>query len=378
MSALKTVLMKELCSIKSGKSDTVNATPDGEYAFFDRSKIIKRSSRYLFDCEALIIAGEGAEFLPKHYLGKFDLHQRAYALHNFNKDIDVKYLFYYLHHVKDYFPRVAVGATVKSLRLRHFEDLPVVLFPLPTQEKIAAKLDAILAEIDKATAVAEANAMNSEALFKSYLGSIFSNGGDGWVTKKLQDICEKITDGTHQTPTYFDEGVIFLSSRNVTSGKVDWERIKYINQEQHIEMSRRVSPRVGDILLAKNGTTGVAAIVDKDVIFDIYVSLALLRVKTEVLPEFLLYFVNSPNAKSQFNKRLKGVGVPNLHLQEIREVEINFPKSLDVQKKLISDIETFRNITAKQKCMYDNKKDEIRRFKNSILQQAFNGELVKD
>jgi len=147
----------------------------------------------------------------------------------------------------------------------------------------------------------------------------------GWEYKKLKDICEKITDGTHQTPKYFESGFIFLSSRNVTSGKINWDDVKYIDEVQHYEMQKRVSPKKGDILLAKNGTTGVAALVDKDAVFDIYVSLALLRSKGEVLPEFLLHFINSPVAKSQFNKRLKGIGVPNLHLEEIREVDISFP-----------------------------------------------------
>ena len=186
MIAAKTVLMKELCSIKSGKSDTIDAVEDGDYAFFDRSKKIKRSNKFLFDCEALIIAGEGAEFLPKHYSGKFDLHQRAYALHNFNSELDVKYLYYYLHHVKDYFPRVAVGATVKSLRLRHFEELPIVLYPLSTQKKIVQKLESILSVIEKAKTIAEANAKNAEALFQSYLTEIFDVNTN---LVKLKDCC---------------------------------------------------------------------------------------------------------------------------------------------------------------------------------------------
>jgi type I restriction enzyme S subunit len=156
-----------------------------------------------------------------------------------------------------------------------------------------------------------------------------------WEMKKLSDVCEKITDGTHQTPTYFDKGVIFLSSKNVTSGKINWDNIKYIDTKQHLEMHKRVAPRLNDILLAKNGTTGVAAIVDRDLVFDIYVSLALLRPLDIILPSFMLYFINSPAAKKQFNKRLKGIGVPNLHLEEIREVTISFPKSLSEQQRIV-------------------------------------------
>src|SRR5260221_13976023 len=101
----QTIPMGQLCSVKSGKSDTKVAVEDGAYAFFDRSRTIKKCSRYLHDCEALIIPGEGTEFLPKHYIGKFDLHQEAYALFDFSIRIDVKFLYYFLHHLCDYFPR---------------------------------------------------------------------------------------------------------------------------------------------------------------------------------------------------------------------------------------------------------------------------------
>ena len=261
------------------------------------------------------------------------------------------------------------------------KDISKVIFnypPIATQQKIVAKLDAIFAEIDTATAAAEANANNAEALFQSYLEFIFNNSNSDWTRTTLKNVCEKITDGTHQTPTYFNEGIIFLSSKNVTSGKIDWDKIKYIDEKQHAEMSKRVSPRLGDVLLAKNGTTGVAAMVDRNEVFDIYVSLALLRAKEQLLPQFLLYFVNSPIAKNQFNKRLKGIGVPNLHLQEIREVEINFPNSLVQQKELINKIESFLDLTTNQKIRYELKLKEIIQLKQSILNKAFNGELVKD
>ncbi len=292
--------------------------------------------------------------------------------------LDYEYLYYFLSHSKQLLNDMGSGATFKEISGSKLATVQIPLPPLPIQKKIVSKLDTIFFEINKATVATDANAKNFEALFQSYLEKIFSSQGDNWITSKLKDVCEKITDGTHQTPTYFDDGVIFLSSKNVTSGKIDWDRVKYIDSKQHSEMSKRVSPKIGDVLLAKNGTTGVAAMVDKSVVFDIYVSLALLRAREQILPQLLLYFVNSPVAKKQFDSRLKGIGVPNLHLQEIREVEISFPKSLDKQRELILRIESFLELTSLQHERYKNKKNEISKLKNSILKQAFNGELVKE
>ncbi len=141
---------------------------------------------------------------------------------------------------------------------------------------------------------------------------------------KLEDICEFITDGTHQTPEYCDEnGVIFLSSKDVTERKIDWDNVKYIPKTLHEQLYKRLKPQKNDILLAKNGTTGVAAIVDRDEVFDVYVSLAVLRPKPDIYPKYLLYAINSSVAKRQFNAGLKGIGVPNLHLSVIRKTELN-------------------------------------------------------
>jgi len=288
---------------------------------------------------------------------------------------DDKYLLYFLSTIDA--KNLVQDSSYPSLKTSVIEKIVFLLPTLPIQQKIVVKLDAIFAEIDKATAAAEINSKNAKALFQSYLNSIFKLKGNNWITAKLNEICEKITDGTHQTPTYFDDGVIFLSSKNVTTGKIDWDNIKYIDTKQHIEMSKSISPKVGDILLAKNGTTGVAAMVDKDIVFNIYVSLALLRVKDQILPKLLLYFINSPVAKKQFNSRLKGSGVPNLHLQEIRQVEISFPKSLENQRELILQIESFLDVTSILIAKYKNKKNEILILKQAILKQAFNNKLVK-
>ena len=156
---------------------------------------------------------------------------------------------------------------------------------------------------------------------------------------KLAELCEtEITDGTHQTPTYSDDGYIFLSSKNVTRGVIDWEDVKYIPEKLHQELYARIKPQKDDILLAKNGTTGTAALVDRDEVFDIYVSLALIRPdKKKVLPEYLLYAINSRNSQLFFDSHIKGIGVPNLHLTHIRETPIKiYP--IDRQKEIAEEL----------------------------------------
>ena len=166
---------------------------------------------------------------------------------------------------------------------------------------------------------------------------------------KLDELCEFITDGTHQTPEYCEEGgVIFLSSKDVTERKINWDDVKYIPESLHQKLYKRLSPKLNDILLAKNGTTGVAAIVDRDEVFDVYVSLAVLRPLESVYPKYLLYAINSPVAKRQFNAGLKGIGVPNLHLGVIRETVVNVAPR-DEQEKICEILDKVSSVIDSRK-----------------------------
>ena len=158
---------------------------------------------------------------------------------------------------------------------------------------------------------------------------------DRWTWCRLQSISSILTDGTHKTPEYSDSGYMFLSSKNVTSGKIDWENVMYIPEYLHEELYGRLAPAKDDILLAKNGTTGVAAIVDHEEVFDIYVSLALIRIiNNMIFPEYILHTIGSSYIQNYFNSSLKGIGVPNLHLEHIRKTLIPIPTY--TEQKLIA------------------------------------------
>lgn len=126
----------------TGSSNRQDSNLDGKYTFFDRSEDIRTSNIYLFDGEAIIVAGEGQQFKPKYFIGKFDLHQRTYAIMNFEKNIG-KFLFYYIEHHTHYFYSKAVGSTVKSLRLPIFNKMPIMLPINKERTKIADFLTAI-------------------------------------------------------------------------------------------------------------------------------------------------------------------------------------------------------------------------------------------
>ncbi len=239
--------------------------------------------------------------------------------------------------------------------------------PLPSLDE----QNAIVAQIEKQKAIIE----GADLVLKNIEidNSLFTSTN----LPLLSDVCHIITDGTHQTPSYVDKGIHFLSATNVADefGPIDFSDVMYISQEEHNELKKRILPQENDVLLSKNGTIGKCKIVPKlDFEFSIYVSLALLRPKTELIdPEYLMYALRSEVLQSQFIKRTKkDGGVGNLHLTEIRQSRIPLP-DLNIQREIVEkigkDLSVLKSLS--------NLKTEAQKKINQILADVWGVEFVE-
>lgn len=160
--------LNEVSFITTGSSNREDSSEVGEYTFFDRSVDIRKSNKYLYDTEAIIVAGEGQEFIPKYFYGKFDLHQRAYAIMYF-KNVIGRFLYYYINHNKEYLKKMSVGTTMPSLRLPIFNKMHIRLPNLEEQTKIAT----ILSEQDRLIEAKKLKIEKAEKWKKGLLQQLF-------------------------------------------------------------------------------------------------------------------------------------------------------------------------------------------------------------
>ena len=138
--------MGDIVTITNGNNnvqDAVTQSKDGLYPFFDRSEDIKYLPTFLFDKEAIIYPGEGTEFMPRYFKGKFALHQRCYAIFDFNEIINARFLYFYLKTRNSYFVKNAVGSTVPSLRLDTFQKLKVIIPSKKIQHSVSLCLSSM-------------------------------------------------------------------------------------------------------------------------------------------------------------------------------------------------------------------------------------------
>ena len=284
----------------------------------------------------------------------------------YKDEIISDYLGVFLESKSQYLRYHSTGATIPHLNKNILLDLKLELLRIEEQENIICILNIIKRLITKRKCQLEELNLLVKSRFNEMFGDIFDTT---FPIYRLEELCEFIKDGTHQTPQYTDDrtnGFKFLSSKDVTSGKISWENIKYITESLHNELYSKISPRRNDILLAKNGTTGIAALVDCDEIFDIYVSLAILRFYDGNNPTYLLYAINSDATKWQFESKLKGVGVPNLHLREIRKTKIPLPP-LSLQNEFADFVaQVDKSQLAIQKSL-----EELENLKKSLMQEYF-------
>jgi type I restriction enzyme S subunit len=170
-----------------------------------------------------------------------------------------------------------------------------------------------------------------------------------YTLKRIGDVTQLVSDGTHFTPKYTVDGVKFISVKDVRKSKIDFLNTKYISVEEANKLDKRCKPQFGDLLLTKIGATfGFASIVSTYERFQIFVSVALLRPSEKITPEYLEVFLNSNLAYTQYHRVIKGAGVPDLHLEDIRKIKLPLPEYREQVEITSYYFEAYKNFKKKE------------------------------
>lgn len=296
----------------------------------------------------------------------------GYCVLRCNDQVDRRYVYYFCQspYFVDDMTAQATGASYPAVSTSIVKSACIPVRSIDEQRMIADKFDQVsdlialrkeqLAKLDELV----------KARFVEMFGSL-NNNEKGLDIVPIEELCLLIKDGTHQTPTYTEDtqnGFKFLSSKDVMTQKICWDDVKYIPAELHEKLYATIQPKRNDILMSKNGVNyGIAAVNDTDEVFDIYVSLALLRPRTDrVNPVYLRCAINNPDTMHQFDSSIKGIGVPNLHLGEIKKTKILLPL-MDKQNEFVSFVEQ----TNKTKLTIQASLDKLEVMKKALMQEYF-------
>jgi type I restriction enzyme, S subunit len=289
------------------------------------------------------------------------------------KNLDRNYLTHFLRQPSmiDLATARSAGANLPRLSPKVLAEFQIPLPPIGTQKRIAAILD----QAEALRSLRRQSIGQLDALARSVFLEMFGNpvtNPKGNKVVRLADVATRITDGVHQKPNYVESGIPFISVKDITTGTLKFGDCKFISQEEHSKFTKRCRPELHDILYTKVGATyGRPAIVNTDREFSIYVSVCLIKPKRELInPFFLCFALGTSAVKNQADRRIKGIGVPDLHLDQIQNFLIPLP-SMSEQQEFTDRIQAIEALKAQHR----ESLAKMDTLFNSLQHRAFRGEL---
>lgn len=264
----------------------------------------------------------------------------------------------------------------KTLNKAKLKELMVWLPPLEEQKRIVAVLDQAFAALDRASTNAKANLADAEELFDSWLTAVFHEHPSSWKVEKLSQLCHRITVG-HVGPMakrYSTSGTPFLRSQNVRPFYVDLADVKFIDDKFRSEL-KKSELKPGDVAIVRTGYPGTASVIPDDLPLANCADLVIARPKPELVPEFLVMFLNSSFGKKTVAEKAVGAAQKHFNVGAAKNVDFAYP-SLEIQRALVSDATKMREYASGLARQFETKLDEIDHLRRSILSKAFTGNLT--
>lgn len=191
-----------------------------------------------------------------------------------------------------------------------------------------------------------------------------------WKIVPISEVCD-VRDGTHDSPKFVQNGFPLITSKNITNGSLDFSNVKNISKEDFEQINKRSLVENGDILYAMIGTIGFPVLVDTTEKFAIKNVALFKKDKNNIINnKYLKELLNHEIVKNQILYEEKGSARKFVSLFILRNLKIPLPP-LDIQKKIVSEIEV---IETKEK----KAKEEIEKGKEAILNLFHQAESKAD
>ena len=364
----------ELCRIRTGKKDVNQGNPEGAFPFFTCAAKPTYSDSYSFDAEALLIAGNGDVGNVSYYKGKFEAYQRTYVLTEFSEVLP-RFLFLILDgKFKDTVSKQKLGNTMPYIKVGMLNDFQVPIPPLPEQHRIVGILDEAFDGIATAKANAEKNLQNARALFESHLQSVFTQRGEGWVDRTLDQVCI-VERGSSPRPikeylTIEPDGVNWIKIGDTEKGG------KYVHTTaqkitpEGAKQSRFV--KEGDFILTNSMSYGRPYIMKTSGY--IHDGWFVLRLNMEIDTDYFYYLLSSPVVQLQFAALASGSVVKNISGDLVKKAVLPIPP-LEHQNIIVEKLLAMSAETQRLESIYQQKLTALEALKKSLLNQAFTGKL---
>ena len=388
----QTKTIGDVCDVMNGGTPKTGVPEywDGNHRWITPAEMGKRLSPYVSDTERKItdlgLRDSSARMLPPNSvilssrapIGHLVINTEPMGTNQGCKgliprrQIEHKFLYYYLSSIVDLLNSLGTGATFKELSGGKLKEVTVPVPPLAEQQRIVGLLDEAFEGLATAKSNAEKNLQNARALFESHLQSVFTQRGLGWVETTLGQAYD-VRDGTHDSPKYHATGYPLITSKNLKREGLSFDDVRLISEQDYTKINERSAVHKGDVLFAMIGTIGNPTLVEVEPNFAIK-NVALFKNPKGQSGAFLKHYLDSGMVISKMMKEAKGTTQKFVGLGYLRAFPINLPP-LASQLKLVEELDELAEETQRLARLYERKHAALEALKKSLLHQAFTGEL---
>jgi type I restriction enzyme S subunit len=272
----------------------------------------------------------------------------------------------------DHFQSLSTGAAIPGISRDQVLGLEIPVPPLAEQRRIVGILDEAFDGIATAKANAENNLQNARALFEGHLNAVFTQRGEGWEERRVDEIAKhslgKMLDKSK------NQGTPQRYLRNINVRWFNFDLSDLLEMRFLPAESARYTAIKGDVLVCEGGYPGRAAIWNED--YPIHFQKALHRVRFHVPDQnkWFVYFLLAQDLSGELRQHFSGTGIQHFTGEVLGRFRVPIPPLRDL-RRLVSGFDGLFSETQRLESLYRQKLAALDALKKSLLDRAFNGLL---
>lgn len=277
-----------------------------------------------------------------------------------------------------YFGQASDGIRVGQwdLSMARMKDIPFLVPPREEQDQIVRFLDWKVSSINKLINIKHKEISELNESLNTKLRDVLLSVPNVKEVP-LKRICSvPMTDGPHETPTFVDSGIPFVSAEASHDGRIHLDECRgFITREQHEVYCQKVRPHKNDIFIVKSGsTTGKTVMVDFDEEFSIWSPLALVRCNNLAMPRYVFFYCTSVMFQKQVRDNWSFGTQPNIGMGVLENLRLPLPE-IEEQRAIVDTLDAYWSKVLQVKCNLKKQIEEFQSLKTRIIADAVTGKI---
>ena len=278
----------------------------------------------------------------------------------------------------NYFGQASDGIRVGQwdLSMARMKDIPLLVPPREEQDQIVRFLDWKVSSINKLINIKHKEISELNESLNTKLRDVLLSVPNVKEVP-LKRICSvPMTDGPHETPTFVDSGIPFVSAEASHDGRIHLDECRgFITREQHEVYCQKVRPHKNDIFIVKSGsTTGKTVMVDFDEEFSIWSPLALVRCNNLAMPRYVFFYCTSVMFQKQVRDNWSFGTQPNIGMGVLENLRLPLPE-IEEQRAIVDTLDAYWSKVLQVKCNLKKQIEEFQSLKTRIIADAVTGKI---